>query len=279
MSDKAEKILVWGEAVGILIVLGLIGGWSYFKEGVVPLAHLFGEKLFDIALALFGTWLGYLLAKRHLEHFISSIVEKTDAKYLDLNRQIAFHKAVGAMLPELSNFHIRQSTGFSSDVATAVAEFTRWSVALDATHTPAKSMELVGNEAHILAAGLIEKDMGFMEKEPAPNYEWMIGVVNLPTAGWEVTDAPCLTIYDWNTGIMVHPYALMKETARSATSIQYSWKWSMKDVPCGVYVGVVNYTIGGKPVVGNAVGKRLKIFLKRENETQIRKSFETIPWD
>jgi len=34
MSDKSEKILVWGEAVAILIVLGLVGGWSYFKEGV-----------------------------------------------------------------------------------------------------------------------------------------------------------------------------------------------------------------------------------------------------
>jgi hypothetical protein len=61
VSDKSEKILVWGEAVAILIVLGLIGGWSYFKEGAVPLVHLFGEKLFDMALALFGTWLGYLL--------------------------------------------------------------------------------------------------------------------------------------------------------------------------------------------------------------------------
>jgi hypothetical protein len=57
LSDKSEKILVLGEAVAILIVLGLIGGWSHFKEGVVPLARLFGEKLFGIALALFGTGL------------------------------------------------------------------------------------------------------------------------------------------------------------------------------------------------------------------------------
>jgi hypothetical protein len=182
------------------------------------------------------------------------------------------------MLPELPNFHVRQSTGFSSDVATAVAAFTSWSTALDPTHTPAKSMELVGKEAYTLAAGLIEKDMGFKEEEPAPNYEWTIGVGGLPAAGWEVEDAPDLSIYDWNTGIMVHPYALMKETARTATSVHYSWKWSMKDVPCGVYVGTVNYTIGGKPVIGNAVGERLKIFLKLENG-RIRKSFETIPWD
>lgn len=261
-----------------LMAVGLIGGWSHFKVVLLPLGHLFVEKWFDIVLALFGTWLGYLLARRHLEHFISSIVEKTDAKYLDLSRQIAFHKAVGAMLPELPNFHVRQTSGFSSHVATAVAEFTRWSAAIDPTHTPEKSMELVGKEAYILAAGLIEKDMGFREEEPAPNYEWTVGIGGLPAAGWEVTDAPDLSIYDWNTGIMVHPYALMKETARTATSIHYSWKWSMKDVPCGVYVGSVNYTIGGKPVIGNAVGERLKIFLKRENG-RVRKSFEIIPWD
>ncbi len=50
MSDKSEKILVWGEASAMLIALGLTGGWSRFKEGVIPLSHLFGEKLFDIAL-------------------------------------------------------------------------------------------------------------------------------------------------------------------------------------------------------------------------------------
>jgi hypothetical protein len=278
MSDKSEKILVWGEAAAILIVLALIGGWAYAEEAMHPLAHLFGEKLFDIVLAFAGTLLGYWLAKRHIEHFVSGIVKQMDAKYLDLNRNIAFHKAVGKMLPELPNFHVRQSTGFSSDVATAVAEFTSWSTARDPEHTPEKSMELVGKEAYILAAGLIEKDLGFKEEEPAPNYEWTIGVGGLPAAGWEVEDAPDLSIYDWNTGIMVHPYALMKETSRTATSIHYTWKWSMKDVPCGVYVGTVNYTIGGKPVIGNSVGDRLKIFLKRENDGTIRKTFETIPW-
>lgn len=141
--------------------------------------HLIGEKLFDIALALLGTLLGYWLAKGHIEHFVSSIVEKMDAKYLDLNRQIAFHKAVGAMLPELPNFYVRPAAGFSSEVATAVAEFTRWSAAIDPTHTPEKSMEMVGKEAHILAAGLIAKDIGFREEEPAPNYEWKIMVGNL----------------------------------------------------------------------------------------------------
>jgi len=179
MTDKSEKILVWREAAAILIALGLIGGWSYLKEGVTPLGHLVGEKLFDIALALLGTWLGYLLAKRHLEHFVSSIVEKTDAKYLDLNRQLAFHKAVGAMLPELPQFSLRPTSSFSSEVATTVSEFTHWSAALDPTHTPEKSMELVKAEAYTLAAGLIAKDMGYKEAEPAPNYEWTVGVNGL----------------------------------------------------------------------------------------------------
>src|SRR5271167_2170909 len=93
MSDKSEKILLRVGASMILIALGLIGGWSHFKAGVAPLEHLFAEKLFDVVLALFGTWLGYLLAKQHLEHFVSGIVEKMDAKYLDLNRQMAFWPA------------------------------------------------------------------------------------------------------------------------------------------------------------------------------------------
>jgi hypothetical protein len=277
MSDKSEKTLVWGEAVAILIVLVLVfAPHVTFTEN--RLLRLFSEKLFDIALALFGTLLGYWLAKRHIEHFVSGIVEKMDAKYLDLNRQIAFHKAVGAMLPELPNFYVRPATGFSSHVATAVAEFTRWSAAIDPTHTPEKSMEMVGKEAHILAAGLIAKDMGFREEEPAPNYEWVVAVGNLPAAGWEVQEAPDLSIYGWNTGIAVHQHALMEETARSATSISYRWKWSMKDVPCGIYVGVVNFQIGGEPVTGNSVGNRLKVFYRRESG-KIIKSFETIPWD
>jgi hypothetical protein len=138
-------------------------------------------------------------------------------------------------------------------------------------------MELVGKEAYILAAKLIEKDMGFKEEELAGNYEWTVGVGNL-LAGWEVTDAPDLSIYDWNTGVAVQRYALMEETARTATSIHYSWKWNMKNVPCGVYVGAVNFQIGGKPVIGNAVGERVNIFFKLENG-KITKTHETIPWD
>ena len=36
---------------------------------------LLTEKMFDIALALFGTVLGYLLAKRHIEHLMAGIVK------------------------------------------------------------------------------------------------------------------------------------------------------------------------------------------------------------
>jgi hypothetical protein len=241
------------------------------------LMHFLGDKLFDIALALFGTWLGYFLARRHLEHFVSELVKKMDAKYLDLNRQIAFHKAVGAMVQELPNFHIR-STGFSSHVATAVSEFTRWSATIDPTHTPEKSMELVGKEAYTLAADMVAKDLGFREEEPEPNFEWVVGVEGLPAAGWKVEEAPDLSIYDWNTGIPVQRYALMQETARTDTSILYSWKWSTKDVPCGVYVGVTNYKIGGTPVFGCTVQDRVKVFYKRENG-KIIKSNEIIPWN
>lgn len=261
----------------ILIALGLIGGWSYLKAEVVPLEHLFAEKWFDIVLAFFGTWLGYLLAKRHLEHFVSRIVEKMNAQYLDLNRQIAFRKAVAAMLQELPQFFMRPTTTFSSHVATSVGEFTSWSTAIDPTHTPEKSMELVGKEAYTLAAGLIKKDMGFKEEQSTPNYEWGIGIGGLPV-GWTVEEPADLSIYDWNTGIAVYRHAAMKETARTATSVEFKWMWDMKDVPCGVYVGVVNFKVGGKLTVGSSVRDRLRVFLKRE-EGRIIKTHETIPWD
>jgi hypothetical protein len=249
-----------GEAVGILLL------------------HLLREKWFDIVLALFGTLLGYLLAKRHIEHLMDGIVKTLDTKYLNLFRERAFHRAVSAMLPELPDFHLRQTNAFSTRTADAVSEFTHYSAALDPTHTPEKSMEMVGKEAYTLAAKLIEKDMGFKEEASTGNYEWVVAVGNLPAAGWEVKEAPDLSIYDWDTGVAVQRYALMKETARTTTSIQYQWLWNMKDVPCGSYVGVVNFQIGGKPVIGNTVGDRLKIFLARENGKIIKKH-ETIPWD
>jgi hypothetical protein len=277
MSDKSEKILVWGEASMILIALGLIGGWSHFIAVVAPLGRLFADKLFDVVLAFAGTILGYWLAKRHLEHFVSNIVKQMDAKHLELNRNIAFHEAVGAMLPELPNFHVRQSTGFSSDVATAVAAFTSWSTALDPTHTPEKSMELVRKEAYILATGLIKKDMGFKEAPSTPNYEWIIDIAGL-AVGWTVDEVPDLSIYNWDTGVAACRHATMEEVARTATSIRYSWKWDMKDVPCGVYVGTVNFNVGGHLEIGSPVKTRVKILLKRENN-QIIKTFEDVPWD
>ena len=116
------------------------------------------------------------------------------------------------------------------------------------------------------------------EEEATPNYEWMVGVGGLPAAGWVVTEVPDISIYNWNTGTAVHQHALMEETERTATSIRYSWKWSMKDAPCGVYVGVVNYKIAGEPVTGKIVGERLQIFFTRENGMMV-KAHKNIPWD
>jgi hypothetical protein len=277
MSDKSEKLLIWGEAVAILIVLVLVfAPHVTFTEN--RLLRLFSEKLFDIALALFGTLLGYRLAKRHIEHLMAGIVKTLDTKYLNLFRERVFHRAVSAMLPELPDFHLRKTNTFSTQTADAVSEFTHYSAALDPTHTPEKSMELVGKEAYTLAAKLIAKDMGFKEEESTGNFEWIVGIENLP-AGWEIEETPDLSIYDWNTGVALQRYALMEETVRTATTIRYSWKWNMKDVPCGVYVGVVNYmVVGHPPVIGNTVGERVKIFLARENGKIIKKH-ETTPWD
>lgn len=131
----------------------------------------------------------------------------------------------------------------------------------------------------VVLALLIQKDMGFKEAVSIPNYEWQIQITGL-SIGWTVEEAADLTIYNWDTGAAVYRHALMKETERTATSIRYSWMWDINDVPCGVYVGVVNFTIGGTPRIQNTaspVGKRLRIFLKLENG-QIVKTHEEIPW-
>lgn len=257
--------------------------WLGFGYALLcALGQLFVEKWFDVVLALAGTWLGYLLAKHHIERFISGVVQRVDTKYLALNRQVAFHRAVTAMLPELPQFYVRTTNTFSPPVAAALGEFTSWSTALDPKHTPEKSMELVREEAHILAEKLIAKDMGFKEAVPIPTYEWIVGIDQLP-AGWKMEEQPDLSIYDWNTGAAVYRHALMEEVKKqtTATSVRYSWMWDMKEVPCGLYVGVVNFTLGGaaKKVVktGSTVGDRVKIFLKREGD-QLTKAHETVPW-
>ncbi|MGH9736307.1 MAG: hypothetical protein ACRD8A_17180 [Candidatus Acidiferrales bacterium] len=251
-----------------------------FYHATAWLGQRLAEKWLDVVFALLGTLLGYWLAKRHLEHFVSAIVEKMGAKYLDLNRQIAFHKAVAAMLPELPGFYVRPTRAFNSQVVTAIGEFTSLSTAVDPTHTPEKSMELVVTEAYRVAAELIQKDMGFKEAVPTPNFEWQIRIGPLPV-GWSIEEAPDLTIYNWHTGAAVYRHALMKETTRTATSIRYSWMWDIKDVPCGMYVGVVNFTIGGTAKMqhtASPVAERLRVFLKRENG-QIVKAHENILWD
>jgi hypothetical protein len=95
---------------------------------------------------------------------LDGIVKTLDTKYLNLFRERSFHRAVSAMLPELPDFHLRKTNTFSTQTADAISEFTHWSAALDPTHTPEKSMELVGKEAYTLAAKLIAKDMGFKEE-------------------------------------------------------------------------------------------------------------------
>jgi hypothetical protein len=254
-------------------------GFGY--QATAWLGQRLAEKWFDVVLALLGTLFGYWLAKRHLEHFVSQTVKKIDAKYLDLNRQMAFQRAVTAMLPELPQFYMRPTSTFSPQVAAALGDFTSWSTAIDSTHTPEKSMELVGKGAYTSAADMIHKDMGFREAVSVPNYEWIIDISVQPI-GWTVEEAPHLTIYNWDTGAAVYRHALMKETARTATSIQYSWMWDMLDVPCGLYVGVANFTIGGmaKKMQETAItlNERVRIFLNRENGHLV-KTHENIPWD
>jgi hypothetical protein len=276
MPDKSEKMLVWGEAVGILVVIALLFA-PHIALSERPVLRFLIEKWFDIMLALFGTLLGYWLAKSHIEHLMAGIVKTLDTKYATMNRERAFHRAVSAMLPELPDFHIRPGTTFSRQVVDAVGEFTQWSVALDATHTPEKSMEMVGEEAYTLAAKLVDADMGYREDDSTGNYAWIVGVNGLP-AGWEVKEAPDVSIYNWDTGIAVQKYAVMEEIERTADSICYRWMWNPKNVPCGIYVGATNFHIAGKPVIGNIVEKRVKIFLRGENGKLI-KSHETIPWD
>lgn len=96
-------------------------------------------------------------------------------------------------------------------------------------------MELIGKEAYTLASKLINKDMGFREEQSTPNYEWGFVIGGLPV-GWTIEEPADLSIYDWNTGIPVYRHALMNETARTATSVEFKWMWDMKDVPCGVYI-------------------------------------------
>jgi len=97
---------------------------GFVYHAMAWLGERLAEKWFDVVLALLGTLVGYWLAKRHLEHFVSGIVDKMDAKYLDLNRQIAFRKAVTTMLPELPQFYLRPTSTFGPQVA-AAAENTR----------------------------------------------------------------------------------------------------------------------------------------------------------
>jgi len=287
---------------------------GFVYHAVVWLGERLAEKLFDIGLVALGTWVGYRLAKHHLEQFVTDIVGKMDAKYLNLigtmdakylnlinemdakylnlingmdakylnlNRETAFHRAVNAMLPELPEFHLRPEKTLRPEVAGALAEFTSWSTAIDATHTDQKSMELVVKEAHTLAAKLVAKDMMFKEEVSVPKYKWEIAI-RLPS-GAKMEEAPYLTIFNWDAGLPLVRYATMKETERVADYIHYVWMWDTKDVPCCLYAGVVNFTIGATANTPRLqrtamrVGERLRIFLKMEND-QVIKTQENVPW-
>ena len=137
--------------------------------------------------------------------------------------------------------------------------------------------ELIAKEAYTLAAGLIEKDLGFKEAPSTPNYEWRIDIGGLPI-GWTVDEPADLSIYNWDTGAPVYRHARMEETARTATSIRYSWKWDMKNVLCGRYVGIVNFKAAAQLHTGLTIGDRLRVFLERKGN-HVSKNFETIPWD
>jgi hypothetical protein len=264
---------------------------GFVYQATAWLGQRLAEKSFDILLVALGTWVGYRLAKWHLEHFVSETVKKIDAKYLgiineinakylNLNRDMAFERAVTAMLPELPDFYMRPTRTLSPQVAAALGDYTHWATAIDPAHTPEKTMESVSKGARDAAAEFIQKDMGFREEASVPNYEWIVGIGSL-SSGFVVEEVPHLTIYNWDTGLAVYRHAIMEETARTDNSIQYSWMWDRKDVPCGLYVGVVNFTIGGTIKMrrtASTLENRVRIFFKRENG-QLVKAHDSIPWD
>ncbi len=76
------------------------------------------------------------------------------------------------------------------------------------------------------------------------------------------------------------PFIFFSESKRTTTSVHYSWMWNMKDVPCGLFVGVVNFTLGGIPKIvktGGLVGDRVKIFFKRDGQ-ELTKTHENVSW-
>jgi len=254
------------------------GGFIY--GAAVWVWNLFLEKWFDVLLAAAGTWFGYLIARKHLEHFMrDDVVKKLDAKYLEMNKRLAFQNAVTLMIPELPQFYLRPTRTFSPPVASALGDYTHWATTIDPAHTPEKTMELVATEAWKQSEAMIEKGMGFREAVSVPNYDWQLLMSPLP-AGWTVEETPALTIFNWETGAAVHRHAEMEEKDRTATSISYSWKWDMLHVPCGLYVGVVNFTLGGSIDIQQTaylLNQRVRIFMAVQNNHLV-KSHKNIPW-
>jgi hypothetical protein len=254
---------------------------GFVYAAVVWLGNLLREKWFDVLLAAAGTRLGYWWAKKHIEHFIGEdVIKKLDTRYLELNKRLAFDRAVTAMIPELPGFYLRPTRTLSTSLALALGDYTQWATAINPEHTAEQSMKLVGEAAQIQAELMIGKDMGFREAASVPSYEWVVGMDKLPV-GWTMTEEPTLTIYNWETGEAVYRHARMEEKARTADSVRYSWMWDIHRVPCGLYVGVTNFTLGGTAKGQNtasSLGKRLRVFLTKEKNGQIWKSHEEVDW-
>ncbi|MGC2330290.1 MAG: hypothetical protein WA581_02455 [Candidatus Acidiferrales bacterium] len=251
--------------------------WHQWLHASEDRLLFFYSTLIAVVLMLVGVILGYFLAKRHLEHYISKTATAMSRAYLDVGRQVAFHRAVGLMLPELPGFKLRSNATFSPQVAAAVGEFGAWSTALDAQHTDEKSMELVGREAWALAAKMTQKDLGFKEETPDPEtyFRWELGMA-VPDEAL-VKEVPDLTILNWETGLPVEHHVRMTKEP-SSHGLLYVYKWNTTWVPCGVYVGLVNFVVGEQIETAMIVGERVRLFIEVKNGHSA-KANEKLPWD
>jgi hypothetical protein len=234
--------------------------------------------LYSTLIAIVLAVLFYWLAKRHLEHYINKTATAMSRAYLEVGREVAFRKAVGLILPELPGFTLRSNATFSPQVAASIGEFGSWSTALDAQHTPEKSMELVRAEAYTLAGKLIGKDLGFREQVPDPetHYQWILDMSRVPDEAL-VKEVPDLTILNWETGIPVeHHIRMTKEP--SSHGLQYVYRWNTTWVPCGVYVGIVNLVVGPKIETAMILGERVRLFIEVKDGYSA-KANENLPWD
>jgi hypothetical protein len=235
------------------------------------------STLIAIGLMIVGVIVGYFLAKWHLEHYIAKTATAMSRAYLEVGRQVAFHKAVALMVPELPGFKIRSNATLSPQVAASVGEFGAWSTALDVQHTAEKSMELVGKEAYALAAKMTQKDLGFKEETPDPetHYQWILDMA-VPDEAL-IKEVPDLTILNWETGLPVEHHARMTKEP-SSQGLRYVYRWDTTWVPCGVYVGLVNFVVGEKMETAMILGERVRLFIEVK-DGHSAKANESLTWD